>query len=46
MSDTLREILIDDATTQQRFLKDCVVLIDDEVAEKKGISGLAIKGCL
>ena len=44
MSQTLKEILIDDESNRKRLLNDCVRLIDDEVASKKGLSGLAIKG--
>ena len=44
MSNTLKELLIDDAVNQNKLLADCVRLIDDEVSSKKGITGLAIKG--
>jgi len=44
MSTTLKELLIDNETRQKKLLADCVRLIDEEVACKKGITGLAIKG--
>jgi hypothetical protein len=43
MADILKTLLIDDETNQKRLLSDCVRLIDEEVASKRGISGLAIK---
>jgi hypothetical protein len=44
MADILKTLLIDDETNQKRLLSDCVRLIDEEVASKRGLSGLAIKG--
>ena len=44
MPDNLKQVLLDDETNRRRLLQDCVRLIDDEVASKKGFSGLAIKG--
>lgn len=38
LSDTLK-----DQTTQSNIAADCVKLMDEQVAEKKGISGLALK---
>ena len=40
---TLPEILTAPAR-RQRVLDDCVLLIDEEVAKKGGLSGMAIKG--
>ena len=44
MTDTLKSLLLDDASKRPRILDDCVRLIDDEVKRKSGISGVAIKG--
>lgn len=42
--DTLTKRLLGDPSRRPRILDDCVRLIDDEVASKGGLSGLAIKG--
>jgi hypothetical protein len=42
--DSLSKRLLDDKSKRPRLLDDCVHLIDDEVASKGGLSGLAIKG--
>jgi hypothetical protein len=42
--DTLTSRLLADASKRPRLLTDCERLIDDEVASKGGLSGLAIKG--
>ncbi|MCC7539568.1 MAG: hypothetical protein IT379_25305 [Deltaproteobacteria bacterium] len=39
----LSEILLDPAT-KPAVVRDCVQLIDDEVRDKSGLSGLAVKG--
>jgi len=41
---TLTQKILGDAARRPRILDDCVRLIDDEVASKGGLSGLAIKG--
>lgn len=41
--DTLVARLLTDKSKRPRILTDCVRLIDDEVASKGGLSGLAIK---
>ncbi len=35
--------LVDDATKREKIINDCVVLIDEEVASKRGLSGAAVK---
>ncbi|MFC1706878.1 DUF6918 family protein [Planctomycetota bacterium] len=40
---TLKEILLVE-TTRPRVVEDCVQLVDSEVASKRGIAGLAVKG--
>lgn len=40
---TLRDILLVDGT-RPRVIEDCVRLIDDEVASKSGLAGMAVKG--
>lgn len=42
-TDTLEGRLLTDAAKRPRLIKDCVRLVDDEVASKSGFSGLAIK---
>lgn len=42
--DTLTGRLLADASKRPRLLSDCERLIEDEVASKGGLSGLAIKG--
>lgn len=44
MTDNLKKVLLDEPSNRKRLLGDCVNLIDREVAAKKGLSGLAIKG--
>ena len=44
MTDKLKTVLLEPEANRKRLLSDCVRLIDDEVASKKGLSGLAIKG--
>lgn len=41
--DTLQQRLLADPQKRPRLLDDCVRLIDDEVASKGGLTGLAIK---
>ena len=43
-ADTLTARLISDTAKRPRLLNDCERLIEDEVASKGGLSGLAIKG--
>jgi hypothetical protein len=43
-TDTLSSRLLSDASKRPRLLSDCERLIDEEVASKGGLSGLAIKG--
>ncbi|MEW5740226.1 MAG: hypothetical protein AB1938_14940 [Myxococcota bacterium] len=42
-ADTLAGRLLSDKSKRPAILSDCVKLIDDEVASKSGLSGLAIK---
>ncbi len=42
--DTITKRLLGDPARRPRILDDCVRLIDEEVASKGGLSGLAIKG--
>lgn len=42
--DTLTQRLLGDPARRPRLLDDCVRLIDDEVRDKSGLTGLAIKG--
>lgn len=40
---TLKELLLDDAV-KPTVIRDCIRLIDEEVADKSGFTGLAVKG--
>jgi hypothetical protein len=42
--DTLRHHLLSDPEKRPPILDDCLKVLDDEVASKRGVSGLAIKG--
>lgn len=44
MTDTLTAKLVDDKAKRPQVLSDCERIIDEEVKDKGGISGLAIKG--
>lgn len=44
MGKTLKEHLLGNPANRPLILNDCETLISDEVARKKGLSGLALKG--
>ena len=44
MSDTLTAKLVDDKAKRPQVLSDCERIIDEEVSDKGGLTGLAIKG--
>ena len=44
MAKTLLETVLSEPGARDRVLRDCLVVIDEEVRSKSGVSGLAIKG--
>lgn len=44
MTDTLTAKLVDDKAKRPQVLSDCERIIDEEVSDKGGLTGLAIKG--
>jgi len=44
MAESLRNTVLNEPGSRNRVLADCLVVIDEEVRSKSGVSGLAIKG--